>query len=232
MVPDGSVVARFSNVRKTYHLTGQTIHALDGISFEIKDGEMVAIVGPSGSGKSTLMHILGCLDSATSGTVEIAGKDLSRASPTTLAGVRNQNIGFVFQMFNLLPRFNVLENVELPLLYSGIRSAERRVRAVEAVRAVGLEQRMKSRPSQLSGGQAQRVAIARALVNGPRMILADEPTGSLDSKTGDEIFELFCQLNKQGKTVVIVTHDLNLAKRIPRRLEMRDGQIVRDICGW
>ncbi len=221
-------VVSFKAVKKVYQLSGQTIHALDNVSFTINRGEMIAVVGPSGSGKSTLMHLMGCLDTPTAGTIEIAGEDISRHSQAKLARIRNKHIGFVFQMFNLLPKFNVLENVELPLIYAGIGATERRRRALESIEEVGLTSRIHNRPSQLSGGQSQRVAIARAIVNNPDIILADEPTGALDSKTGKTIIELFQQLHSRGNTIVIVTHDPSLAASLPRRLEISDGKIVAD----
>ncbi len=214
------------DVRKIYRIGDIEIRALDGVSLEVGEGEYVAIIGPSGSGKSTLMHVLGCLDSVTEGYVRIDDVDVSRAGGDRLARTRNEKIGFVFQSFNLLPRLNVLENVELPLVYSGISRAERRRRALEAVAAVGLADRVGNRPNQLSGGQCQRVAIARALVNRPRIILADEPTGALDSKTGRTILDLFRDLSRQGHTVALVTHDANVAAEAVRQIVIRDGKIV------
>jgi putative ABC transport system ATP-binding protein len=213
------------NLSKVYHLGGEEIRALDDVSLDIADGEFISIIGPSGSGKSTLMHILGCLDSPTCGTVNLDGTMIQNASPRQLAAIRNSKIGFVFQFFNLLPKLNVLQNVELPLIYSGASSRDRRRRAREALDMVDLGNRSKHRPSQLSGGQQQRVAIARALVNNPRLIFADEPTGNLDSHTGEAILELFQQLNSDGRTIILVTHDASIAAVTPRRIEIRDGKI-------
>src|SRR5215216_2642217 len=195
------------NVSKIYHLGGEEIRALDGVSLDIESGEFISIIGPSGSGKSTLMHILGCLDSPSEGTIMLDGTMIQDASARQLAHIRNQKIGFVFQFFNLLPKLNVMQNVELPMIYGGIGTKERQTRAMEALRLVGLEARSKHRPSQLSGGQQQRVAIARALVNNPRIIFADEPTGNLDSHTGETILNLFRELSEEGRTIALVTHD-------------------------
>jgi len=213
-------------VSKIYRLGGEEIRALDEVSLDIEEGEFVSIIGPSGSGKSTLMHILGCLDTPTSGTVKLDGRMIQDASPRELAMIRNRKIGFVFQFFNLLPKLNVTQNVELPMIYSGISSRERRRRAMEALEAVGLSNRCKHRPSQLSGGQQQRVAIARALVNNPRILFADEPTGNLDTHTGEAILDLFRRLHGQGRTIVLVTHDPEIAAVTPRRIEIRDGRIA------
>jgi putative ABC transport system ATP-binding protein len=215
-----------TDVTKRYRVGDQEIRALDGINLTIEQGEYAAIIGPSGSGKSTLMHLLGCLDTPTTGKMIIDGVDVSRASDGRLAEMRNEKIGFVFQAFNLLGKFNVLENVELPMIYSGISKKERRKRAVAAVERVGLSERAKNTPLQLSGGQMQRVAIARALVNDPRIIFADEPTGNLDSNTGANILQLFRELSQQGRTIVLVTHDNEIADNAPRRIEIRDGKIV------
>jgi putative ABC transport system ATP-binding protein len=213
---------------KTYVMgTGETenvVRALDGVSLQIDEGEMVAIRGPSGSGKSTLMNILGCLDRPTSGTYSLAGEDVSRMSSNAQASARNRRIGFVFQTFNLLPRMNALENVELPLLYGGASNAKKK--ALEALTIVGLGDRSHHKPNQLSGGQRQRVAIARAIVTEPAIVLADEPTGALDTKTGEEILTLFKNLNKQGRTIIIVTHDLKVAEHCQREIYIRDGRIV------
>jgi putative ABC transport system ATP-binding protein len=216
------------DVRKYYTLGGQEIRALDGINLRIDEGEFVAIIGPSGSGKSTLMHLLGCLDTPTSGSMQICGHDLSHATSDQLSQVRNREIGFVFQSFNLLPRLNVVENVEVPLIYSGIGSRVRREKAEAVVRQVGLGERMKNRPTQLSGGQCQRVAIARALVNDPKVIFGDEPTGNLDSHTGELILHMFNELHQSGRTVVLVTHDPDVAAVTHRVIEIRDGRVRRE----
>lgn len=219
------------NVSKIYHLGGEEIRALDDVSLDIESGEFISIIGPSGSGKSTLMHILGCLDSPTKGTIKLDDTMIQDASARELAGIRNRKIGFVFQFFNLLPKLNVLQNVELPMVYSGTSSRHRRERAMEALKLVSLENRSKHRPSQLSGGQQQRVAIARALVNDPKIIFADEPTGNLDSHTGELILELFRQLSQGGRTIALVTHDPEIAAVTPRRIEIRDGKIARQLDG-
>jgi putative ABC transport system ATP-binding protein len=213
-------------VVKRYKIGEQEIDALAGIDLDIDQGEFAAIIGPSGSGKSTLMHLLGCLDTPTSGTMKLDGIDVSCASENRLAEMRNQKIGFVFQAFNLLNKFNVLQNVELPMIYSSIPAKERRERALGAIERVGLSQRVHNTPLQLSGGQMQRVAIARALVNDPRIIFADEPTGNLDSVTGATILQMFRELSAQGRTIVLVTHDNNIAAQTNRRIEIRDGKIV------
>lgn len=214
------------DVRKIYQVGDQEIRALDGVDLEINEGEYVSIIGPSGSGKSTMMQILGCLDNVSSGTVTLDSIDVSRASNDQLSRIRNEKIGFVFQTFNLLPRLNVLENVELPMIYSSIGRKQRRERAMIAIEAVGLANRIHNRPMQLSGGQSQRVAIARALVNQPKIILADEPTGALDTQTGEAILQLFRELYRKGHTVAIVTHDPDIAAETPRRIELRDGKLV------
>ena len=215
-------------VTKRYRVGEQEIVALDGIDLDIAQGEYAAIIGPSGSGKSTLMHLLGCLDTPSTGRMMIDGIDASRAGGNRLSELRNAKIGFVFQSFNLLPKFNVLQNVELPMIYAGIGGAERKKRALAAIERVGLSNRVKNTPLQLSGGQMQRVAIARAIVNDPRIIFADEPTGNLDSTTGESILALFQELSAQGRTIVLVTHDADIAAHTPRRIEMRDGKIVGD----
>ena len=215
-------------VTKRYRVGEQEIVALDGIDLDIAQGEYAAIIGPSGSGKSTLMHLLGCLDTPSTGRMMIDGIDASRAGGNRLSELRNAKIGFVFQSFNLLPKFNVLQNVELPMIYAGIGAGERKRRALAAIERVGLSNRVKNTPLQLSGGQMQRVAIARAIVNDPRIIFADEPTGNLDSATGESILALFQELSAQGRTIVLVTHDADIAAHTPRRIEMRDGKIVGD----
>src|SRR6266403_5838511 len=217
------------NVSKIYQLGEEEIRALDDVSLDIEAGELISIIGPSGSGKSTLMHILGCLDSPTKGTIQLDGIMIQNATARELAAIRNRKIGFVFQFFNLLPKLNVVQNVELPMIYSGISSKQRRERAMEALKAVDMVNRAKHRPSQLSGGQQQRAAIARALVNNPRLIFADEPTGNLDSHTGDAILRLFRKLSQEGRTIVLVTHDPEIAAVTPRRIEIRDGKIAQKI---
>jgi putative ABC transport system ATP-binding protein len=217
------------NLSKIYRLGGEEIRALDDVSLDIDAGEFISIIGPSGSGKSTLMHILGCLDSPTQGTIRMDGVEIHDASPRELAAIRNRKIGFVFQFFNLLPKLNVLQNVELPMVYSGLSARQRRERATEALRLVELENRSKHRPMQLSGGQQQRVAIARALVNDPKIIFADEPTGNLDSHTGEVILQLFRKLSQEGRTIALVTHDPEIAAVTPRRIEIRDGRVANAV---
>lgn len=209
---------------KTYHMGNNMIRALDEVSFSLSKGEMLAITGSSGSGKSTLMHIIGCLDRPDSGKYYLMGEDVSKLSKNRLAEIRNRRIGFVFQTFNLLPRMNALENVELPLLYSGHSEAKNRAKA--ALEIVGLSDRIHHEPSQLSGGQRQRVAIARALVTDPGLLLADEPTGNLDSKATEELMALFQELNKQGRTLIIVTHEQEIASHCKRQIRLKDGRIM------
>ncbi|HIG31495.1 MAG TPA: ABC transporter ATP-binding protein [Verrucomicrobiales bacterium] len=222
-------LVELKNISKIYHLGGEEIRALDDVSLNIEEAEFISIIGPSGSGKSTLMHILGCLDSPTHGSLELDGTQIEKASPRQLAQIRNRKIGFVFQFFNLLPKLNVLQNVELPMIYSGFNSKQRREKAMAALKKVDLENRSKHRPSQLSGGQQQRVAIARSIVNDPRIIFADEPTGNLDSNTGETILNMFRELNRDGRTIVLVTHDPEIAAITPRRIEIRDGKIAKNI---
>ena len=217
------------NVCKFYHLGGEEIRALDGITLDIEAGEFLSIIGPSGSGKSTLMHILGCLDTPTQGSYQLDGVLIHEASTRQLAAIRNQKIGFVFQFFNLLPKLNVLQNVELPMIYSNVGGRDRRERAMAALKLVDLENRSKHRPSQLSGGQQQRVAIARALVNQPKIVFADEPTGNLDSNTGAAILDLFRRLSTEGRTIALVTHDPSIASITPRRIEIRDGKVSNEV---
>jgi putative ABC transport system ATP-binding protein len=216
------------HIVKTYDLGLSKVPALRDIHFNISRGEFVAIVGQSGSGKSTLMNILGCLDTPSAGQYRLSGRDVSTLSDDELADVRNLEIGFVFQSFQLLPRASALENVELPLIYRGIGKKDRRERAIDAMRLVGLEDRMKHKPAELSGGQRQRVAIARALVTQPSLLLADEPTGNLDSKTGEEIVGLFLQLHSRGNTIILVTHEPKLAARCPRAVRIVDGLVIAD----
>lgn len=222
-----SPVLQLTNVTKTYSIGGTKIDALKDVSLDINSGEFVAIVGKSGSGKSTLMHIMGLLDTPTSGQVLLDGKEVGTLKEAQLAKIRNDGIGFVFQSFNLLPRATVLNNVILPLTYSNVSPVLWRKKAEDMIKLVELEDRKNNKSNELSGGQKQRVAIARALINNPSIILADEPTGNLDSKTGDEIFALFTRLNKEGKTIVIVTHDDELASRVPRKVVIKDGQIEK-----
>jgi putative ABC transport system ATP-binding protein len=217
------------NVSKIYRLGGEEIRALDDVTLDIDSGEFISIIGPSGSGKSTLMHILGCLDSPSKGTIRLDGTMIQDASSRQLAAIRNRKIGFVFQFFNLLPKLTVLQNVELPMIYSGISSKQRKEKAGAALEAVDLANRARHRPSQLSGGQQQRAAIARALVNDPKIVFADEPTGNLDSHTGEAILELFRKLSQQGRTIVLVTHDPEISAVTPRRIEIRDGKIAEKI---
>lgn len=215
-------------VAKIYRVGDQEIRALDGVDLTLEEGEFTAIIGPSGSGKSTLMHLIGCLDTPDEGDMEICGQVLSRASGDDLARVRNREIGFVFQSFNLLPRFDVVENIALPMAYAGIPSQERRDRARGLAERVGLGERLHNRPGQLSGGQCQRVAIARALANNPRILLGDEPTGNLDSSTGASILEMFRELHREGRTIILVTHDPTIAAICDRVVELKDGHIVHD----
>ena len=217
-----------AGVSRLYQMGSETIHALREVSFVVSAGEYVGIVGSSGSGKSTLLNILGCLDTPTAGTYRLGGKDVRGLSDDALSDLRNREIGFVFQTFQLLARTTALENVELPLVYRGIRAAERRRRARDALARVGLARRMRHRPNELSGGQRQRVAIARALVTQPSILLADEPTGNLDSATGREILDLFGELNAAGNTLILVTHEPAIAAQCPRALRMSDGAIVND----
>ena len=221
-------VIKIEGIKKIYTLGTQTVKALDGVSISINRNEYVAIMGPSGSGKSTLMNILGCLDTPTEGNYLLNGTDVSNMDDNELSEVRNREIGFIFQSFNLLPRYNAMENVALPLIYSGIPRSEREQRAVEALNNVGLGDRTEHRPSELSGGQRQRVAIARALINKPSIVLADEPTGNLDTKTSIDIMQLFEQIYKSGNTVIIVTHEDDIANYARRIIRLRDGKIESD----
>ena len=219
-------LAELINCHKVYAPGGMPVRALRGASIAIESGEGVAILGASGSGKSTMMHLLGCLDRPTSGTYRLAGHDVSQLNDEALSFIRNRHIGFVFQAFNLIPTLSVASNAEVPLFYSGMSRRDRRERSQHWIEAVGLGRRAHHRPNQLSGGERQRAAVARALVNDPLLILADEPTGNLDSKTGEEIMRLFLDLHAAGRTIVIVTHDETLAQQWPRQVRMKDGQIV------
>ncbi len=221
-------VIDIADVWKTYQMGAETVHALRGCTFSVQPGEYVAVMGPSGSGKSTLMNIIGCLDVPTTGVYRLDGQDVGTLSDDALAHVRNRQIGFVFQTFNLLPRQNCLENVELPLVYAGISRAERRERAAEALAQVGLGDRLTHRPNELSGGQRQRVAVARALVNRPALLLADEPTGNLDSATSEDIMRLFERLARAGNTLVVVTHEDDIAAHARRVVRLRDGVVETD----
>ncbi len=221
-------VIELEGIEKIYAMGERGVTALSGVNLLIEQGEIVAIMGPSGSGKSTLMNVLGCLDNPSAGTYRLAGRDVSRLSERELAVVRNRDIGFVFQSFNLLPRASALENVELPLVYGGVTSKERRERAEKALQSVGVLDRANHLPSELSGGQRQRVAIARALATRPKMLLADEPTGNLDSHSAEEILGLFKEIHALGNTVILVTHDPSVAERAERILHIKDGRIQRD----
>lgn len=222
-------IIRIEDMKKIYKLGSQEVRALDGVSISIYKNEYVAIMGPSGSGKSTMMNILGCLDTPTSGTYTLNGIDVSKMEDSQLADVRNKEIGFVFQSFNLLPRYSSLENVALPLIYSGIPRAEREEKASAALTNVGLGDRMEHKPTELSGGQRQRVAVARALINNPSIILADEPTGNLDTKTSIDIMKLFEDIYNNGNTVIVVTHEEDIARYARRIIRLRDGKIESDV---
>jgi putative ABC transport system ATP-binding protein len=219
---------RLQNVSRRYQMGAETVHALRDVSLEIQRGEYVAIMGPSGSGKSTMMNLIGCLDTATSGRYELNGVGVSDMDDNQLAEIRNREIGFVFQTFNLLSRSNALHNVELPLIYAGVPAEERRQVALDALTQVGLADRIHHKPNELSGGQRQRVAVARALVNKPSILLADEPTGNLDSKTGEEIMALFEELSRKGNTIIVVTHEEDIARQSRRIIRIRDGLVASD----
>jgi putative ABC transport system ATP-binding protein len=220
--------ASIRDLRKDYVLSGETVHALRGVSFDVPEGDYISIMGPSGSGKSTLLNLLGCLDRPTSGTFLLGGEDVARMSDDQLSEMRANRIGFVFQSYNLLPALTVVENIEMPLFYGGHINRETRERCIELATMVGLGERLDHRPSQLSGGQQQRVAIARSLVNNPRFMLADEPTGNLDSVTTKEILELLASLNGEGRTIILVTHENDVAEHTARTIMLRDGQIQFD----
>lgn len=219
------------NLKKTHLLGGEEVHALDDVSLLIKEHEFVAIIGQSGSGKSTFMNMLGCLDRPDSGEITLDGTDILKCKEKELSVIRNKKIGFIFQQFHLLPKLSALENVELPLIYQGMPTKKRREKAVKALKAVGLEKRMNHKPNQLSGGQQQRVAIARALVGEPSLILVDEPTGNLDSRSGKEIMMLLHNLHEEGNTIVLITHDNNVAMEAPRQVQISDGKIIKDSGG-
>ncbi len=223
-----STIIRLANITKLYQMGEEQVHALQGVSLEIMQNEYVAIMGPSGSGKSTMMNIIGCLDTPTSGLYELNNTNVSEMNDNQLARIRNKEIGFVFQTFNLLARSDVLHNVELPLIYGGINVTERRRMAMESIERVGLSERMHHKPNELSGGQRQRVAVARALVTRPSILLADEPTGNLDTKTGEEIMQLFDALHREGNTIILVTHEEDIAAHAHRMIRLRDGRVERD----
>lgn len=227
-VPPTDDIVAMDDIRKVYDTGKVKVEALKGVSFTIRKGEFVAIVGPSGSGKSTLMNLLGCLDTPTSGSYRLAGESVAGLSRDALADVRNRRVGFVFQNFNLLPQISALENVEMPMLFGGVPPKERRARAAELLAKVGLGDRLEHRPTELSGGQMQRVAVARALAMKPDMLLADEPTGNLDSTSGGDIMGLFTELWRGGGTLVVITHDMSLARRAGRVIEVHDGRILKD----
>lgn len=226
---ENEIVLKLRDIKRTYEMGSELVHALCGVSLDIRRNEYVAIMGPSGSGKSTLMNIIGCLDIPTSGEYSLAGEKVADKNESELADIRNRLIGFVFQTFNLLPRADILHNVELPLIYGGVARAERRHLAEQALERVGLQDRLTHRPNELSGGQCQRVAIARALVLNPSIILADEPTGNLDSKTGNDIMGMLDELHAEGQTVILVTHEDDIAAHAKRVLRLRDGEVESDV---
>lgn len=224
------MIIRVNNLEKIYKNGNIEVKALKNVNFSVERGEFISIMGPSGSGKSTLMNIIGCLDRASSGYYELDGMDISKQNDIQLASVRNLKIGFVFQSFNLLPRMTALNNVSLPMIYAGVKKKDRKKKAEEALERVGLKERMHHKPNEMSGGQKQRVAIARALVNNPAIILADEPTGNLDSYSGEEIMTVFQDLNREGVTVILVTHEPDIARHTKRVISFRDGRLVKDIA--
>ena len=228
MTPAENTVILTEGLSKDYQLGAETVHALRSVDMQIDRGEFVAVMGPSGSGKSTLLNLIGCLDTPSAGKYWLSGQEVSQLDDNDLAAIRNRQIGFVFQTFNLLPRTTALHNVELPLIYAGLSARDRRARAREALEAVGLGDRVEHQPNELSGGERQRVAIARALVNQPSLILADEPTGNLDSQTSKEIMEIIVRLHERGETIVLVTHEHDIAEYAHRFIMLRDGQIERD----
>lgn len=228
MAPERAELIRVERLSKQYRMGGEIVKALDEVSLTIQSGDFLAIIGPSGSGKSTLMNVLGCLDAPSSGEYWLDGDEVSRLKENKLADIRNRKIGFIFQGFNLLAKLTALENVELPLIYRGLSSAARKEQAVKALRKVGLEERMHHRPSELSGGQQQRVAIARALAGDPPMLLADEPTGALDTRTGKEVMALIKELNGLGHTIILITHDLDIARQAKRVVRISDGRISEE----
>ncbi len=223
-----SALIEFQDIYKIYQMGDEVVHAVDGISFQIQEGEFVAIIGTSGSGKSTCMNIIGCLDVPTSGHYYLKGRDVGSMDSDELAEIRNEMLGFIFQQYNLLPKLNVIENVKLPLMYSGLDERTQTERAMEALERVGLADKQKNKPSQLSGGQQQRVSIARALAGNPSVILADEPTGALDSKTGREVIDFLVKLNEGGNTIVLITHDNFIATRAKRVIRIQDGKAIYD----
>jgi putative ABC transport system ATP-binding protein len=223
-----TLAASIRDLRKDYVLSGETVHALRGVSFDVPEGDYISIMGPSGSGKSTLLNLLGCLDRPTAGSFLLGGEDVAQISDDELSETRATRIGFVFQSYNLLPALTVVENIEMPLYYGGKIDAETRERCVQLAKLVGLSERLDHRPSQLSGGQQQRVAIARSLVNNPRFMLADEPTGNLDTATTEEILELLASLNAEGRTIILVTHETDVAEHTKRTIMLRDGMIQYD----
>ena len=227
-IPANGPVIRMEGIRKIYDTGKVKVEALKGVDLSVSSGEFVAVVGPSGSGKSTLMNLIGCLDTPSAGTYRLAGEDVAGLTRDELADVRNRRVGFVFQNFNLLPQISAFENVELPLLFGGVAPKKRRERVEELLGRVGLAERLEHKPTELSGGQMQRVAIARALAMDPDILLADEPTGNLDTSSGGDVMSLFTDLWKQGRTLVVITHDMTLARRAGRVVEVRDGRIIRD----